>query len=165
MGGTATVAVVDAELETVRTWFDGWYIWETEGGRWHARRRDEYFQQEHRAGAPVYAVHANDLATLVVYLTVQSGAVPQDLMWECELPRAEAKWLASKCGPLGGGTGGFIAWEGGSRITMDAAAFGALKHLGEVDYHRDGRITYRGEVPCVTFGRDMYPVWPVGSTA
>ncbi len=159
------MVAVDAELETVRTWFTGWYIWESEASGWHARRHDEHFQQEHRSGAPVYAVHAGDLATLVVYLAVQSGIVLPDLVWECELPRAEAKWLASECGPLGGGTEGFIAWEGGSWVTMDDAAFVALRHLGEIDYHLDGRITLRGEVACVTFGRDTYPIWPVGSAA
>ncbi len=152
-----------ASLDMIQAWFSGWYVWET-SGRWHARRRDEHFQQEARDDAPAYAVHADDPFILVVYLTVQSGCVLPDLEWYCELPRTEARWLASEHGPLGSRTDeGFIAWEGEGWVTMDDAALQALKHLGSLSHHADGRITYSREdssqnVPCVTFGRDMYPV-------
>lgn len=163
------VATVPAQasLDTIRAWFSGWYVWET-AGRWHARRRDEYFRQEARDDAPAYAVHADDPFTLMVYLMVESGCVLPDLRWYCALPRAEARWLASDHGPLGSGTVGFIAWEGGSWVTMDDAALEALKHLGTLSHHTDGRITYRREdvhqqIPCLTFGRDTYPVEPAGT--
>jgi hypothetical protein len=40
-----------------------WHIWRDGAGWWHARRRGN-FRQEHRAGAPLYAVHEPDTVLL-----------------------------------------------------------------------------------------------------
>jgi hypothetical protein len=40
-----------------------WHIWRDGAGWWHARRRGN-FRQEHRPGAPLYAVHEPDTVLL-----------------------------------------------------------------------------------------------------
>jgi hypothetical protein len=47
----------------LRREYPAWHIWMDAGGCWHARRRGN-FRQEHRPGAPLYAVHELDVATL-----------------------------------------------------------------------------------------------------
>jgi hypothetical protein len=86
-------------------------------------------------------------------------------LWECVLPRAEAIGLTSESGPLQvTGEPGVIIWEGGEKVTLDDSAFDSLRHLGHLSNSRDGRITFDGETPCLTFGhgeRDRYPVFRV----
>jgi hypothetical protein len=48
---------------TLRRAYPGWHIWRDGAGWWHARRRGN-FRQEHRPGAPLYAVHEPDVGLL-----------------------------------------------------------------------------------------------------
>jgi hypothetical protein len=51
--------------------YPGWHIWRDGTDWWHARRRGN-FREEHRPGAPLYAVHETDAAILRERLSQQS---------------------------------------------------------------------------------------------
>jgi hypothetical protein len=79
--------------------------------------------------------------------------------WECYLPRAEAISLSGEGGPLSNGLPGTIIWPGEGPVVLDDSAFDSLRHLGHISGTQDGRITFDGETPCITFGRDRWPVY------
>lgn len=47
----------------LRRAYPGWHIWRDGTGWWHARRRGN-FREEHRPGAPLYAIHEEDVVVL-----------------------------------------------------------------------------------------------------
>jgi len=56
----------------LRRAYPGWHIWRDGAGWWHARRRGN-FRQEHRAGAPLYALHEPDAVLLRSRLQEQAA--------------------------------------------------------------------------------------------
>ena len=91
------------------------------------------------------------------------GEAPREVTqvrYECKLPQAAARWLAGPHGPLASGRRGAINWDGNGTVTLDEGAFGSLKLLG-VTTVQDGRIVYRGHVPCIAFDPLAYPVYPL----
>jgi|HubBroStandDraft_4_1064222.scaffolds.fasta_scaffold426542_2 hypothetical protein len=56
----------------LRRAYPGWHIWMDADGRWHARRRGN-FRQENWSGAPVYAIHETDAIALRERLKEQEG--------------------------------------------------------------------------------------------
>jgi len=83
------------------------------------------------------------------------------MKYECELPRAEARWLAGEHGPLAHGLRGAITWNGHGAITLDQAAFDSLTHLGTHGRPVDGRVIYEGDQACIAFDPAAFPVYPV----
>jgi hypothetical protein len=59
----------------LRRAFPRWHIWMDGGGFWHARRRGN-FRQEQQPGAPLYAVHDPDVASLRERLAEQERQEP-----------------------------------------------------------------------------------------
>jgi hypothetical protein len=61
----------------LRRAYPAWHIWRDGAGWWHARRRGN-FRQEHRAGAPLYAVHESDAVLLRERLREQDQQGPAE---------------------------------------------------------------------------------------
>jgi hypothetical protein len=149
----------DARIAAVVAgWFPDWLIWWSQHA-WHARRISD-FAPKYEPGAPAFALHEQEIGTLAARLAAEEPeGAPGTIVWECELPRAEAKWLAGEHGPLSGGNGR-IVYDGGL-VGFDQVAFDHLAHLGTVS-DQDGGIVYRGEMPYIAFDPVVYQVRPVG---
>lgn len=78
-------------------------------------------------------------------------------VYKVKLPAAEARWLSGLWGPpslLPGSVSG-----DGENVRLDEQAFGLLAHWGTISDSKDGRITWRGDVPMLHVGGGSYPVW------
>ena len=63
MIGVAPPCASSSLAAEVRRAYPGWHIWQDARGCWHARRRGN-FREQHEPGAPVYAVHEQEIALL-----------------------------------------------------------------------------------------------------
>lgn len=79
MIGTAPPFVSWSVIGEIRRAYPRWHIWRDPTGWWHARRRGN-FREEHRPGAPLYAVHEPAAALLRRRLAQQEDLDhPEDL--------------------------------------------------------------------------------------
>ena len=83
--------------------------------------------------------------------------------WRCELPRAEADWLAGEDGPLKRRHLPGTITRTPDGVELDDAAADALRHLGTLSSAADspGYATEEGGgLLVLRFGKDTYPVVP-----